>query len=77
MLDYESPDGGMDLEERAAELAETLAGMSLYTLRLATSPECPRSMASELSLVRVALSVCLAHADALSNALDDLVQPAS
>ena len=76
MLGYEMSDDEMDLGQRAAELAETLAGMSLYTLRLATTPECPRSMTSELSLVRAALSVCLAHADALSNALDDLVEPA-
>ena len=54
----------------AAELAETLEGMSLYAHRLATSPECPRGMASELQLVRAALSVCIARADALADAFD-------
>ena len=59
-----------DMTKVASELAETLEGMSLYARRLATTPECPRSMASELQVIRVALSVCIARADALSNALD-------
>ena len=65
-----------DMPKIAAELAETLEGMSLYARRLAVTPECPRSMASELQLIRVALSVCIARADALSDALDELPSPA-
>ena len=61
----------------AAELAETLEGMSLYTLRLATSPECPRSLASELYLVRAALLVSIARADVLANSFDSMAGPAS
>ncbi len=62
-------DGNLGLV--ASELAETLEGMSLYAQRLSTSPECPRGMASELQLVRVALSVCIVRADALANAFDN------
>ena len=59
-----------DMTRIASELAETLEGMSLYARKLAATPDCPRNMASELQLMRVALSVCIARADALSNALD-------
>ena len=66
-----------DMTRIASELAETLEGMSLYARKLATMPECPRNMASELQLIRVALSVCIARADALSSAFDAVPRPVS
>ena len=63
-------EAGENLGHVACELAETLEGMSLYAQRLATTPECPRSMASELQLIRVALHVCIARADVLANSFD-------